>query len=204
MSDLVPDPESYFRELTPLRSDLLQELEAEARREDIPIIGPVVGELLYVLARASGARRILELGTATGYSAIYLADACRHTKGLVVTVENNPAMAERAVANIQKAGLEKHVEIVVGDALEEMEVLDGPFDLAFMDIDKSGYDHALASCTRLLRKGGLLVVDNVAFQNAEAFNRSVVSRPEWRPVHLFSLLPGHAPERDGLCLALRV
>jgi predicted O-methyltransferase YrrM len=125
-------------------------------------------------------------------------------KGLLVTIERDPAMAERALRNIQRAGLNDCVEIVVGDALEEMEVLDGPFDMAFLDVDKSGYARALDSCARLLRCGGLLVVDNVAFRNAGDFNQAVVERPEWRPVHLFSLLPEHSPERDGICLALRV
>jgi predicted O-methyltransferase YrrM len=70
MSDIVDNPEEYFGQFVPERDPLLIDLETEASREEIPITGPVVGELLYVLARATGAKRILELGTATGYSAI--------------------------------------------------------------------------------------------------------------------------------------
>ncbi len=76
MSNIVDQPEHYFRQFIPKREELLIELEAEAEREDIPITGPVVGELLCILACAAKARRILELGTATGYSAIFLAKAC--------------------------------------------------------------------------------------------------------------------------------
>ncbi len=72
---MIPDLENYFRNLVPPRTELLRRLEAEAEQEHIPIVGPVVGELLFILARVMGARRILELGTATGYSAIYLAQA---------------------------------------------------------------------------------------------------------------------------------
>ena len=73
---MMPDLEGYFRGLAPDSDALLLELEAEATRESIPIVGPVVGELLFVLARATGAARILELGTATGYSGIFLGRAC--------------------------------------------------------------------------------------------------------------------------------
>ena len=76
MTKMMPDLEGYFRGLAPDSDALLLELEAEATRESIPIVGPVVGELLFVLARATGAARILELGTATGYSGIFLGRAC--------------------------------------------------------------------------------------------------------------------------------
>ncbi len=86
MSDIIDQPENYFKQLIPKRDELLLELEAQAELENIPIIGPVVGELLFILAYAAKARRILELGTATGYSAIYLAKACEVFNGRVVTL----------------------------------------------------------------------------------------------------------------------
>ena len=73
MSKIVDNPEDYFRGLVPPRDELMIELEAQAEKENIPIVGPVLGELLYVLAAATKAKRILELGTATGYSTIYMA-----------------------------------------------------------------------------------------------------------------------------------
>ena len=84
MSDIVDNPEEYFGRLVPRRDQLLIDLEAEANREEIPIIGPVVGQLLSVMACATGAKRILELGTATGYSAIFLARGCRDLNGSVL------------------------------------------------------------------------------------------------------------------------
>ena len=203
MSDMIQNPEAYFRQFVPARDVLLQELEDEARREDIPIVGPVVGELLYILARTTQAGRILELGTATGYSTIYFARACETHQGRVVTLEIDRDMAHRALANIKKAGLEHLVENRAGDALKEMAALQGPFDLIFLDIEKADYIRVLPDCGRLLRNGGLLVADNTGFKDADEFNRAIMNDPRWRAVNLLALLPLHSPEQDGLCLALR-
>jgi len=203
MSEIVDQPERYFRQFVSKRDELLVELEAEAERETIPISGPVVGELLFILAFAVKARRILELGTATGYSAIYLAKACELFNGRVVTLENDSTMAARAQKNFQTAGIEKLVEIRVKDALETLSQMDEMFDFIFMDIEKQDYISALPDCERLLIKGGLLVADNVGFKDADSFNRAMSGNPAWRSVTLFSFLPLHLPENDALCLALR-
>jgi caffeoyl-CoA O-methyltransferase len=149
------------------------------------------------------AKQILELGTATGYSAIYLARACEGLTGKVVTLERDEGMAERARANFKKVGLEHRIEIRVADALAEMTNMKGPFDLIFLDIDKQGYLPLLSHCHRLLKTGGLMVTDNVGFHAANDFNRAVFESPRWKSVHLLSFLPYHSPEKDGLCLALR-
>ena len=203
MSNIVDQPEHYFRQFIPKREELLIELEAEAEREDIPITGPVVGELLYILACAAKARRILELGTATGYSAIYLARACEAFNGRVVSLENDSAMAARAQQNVQKAGIANLIEIQVKDALRAMPQMKGEFDFIFMDIEKQDYIRVLPDCERILVKGGLLVADNVGFKDADAFNRAISENPAWRSITLFSFLPFHSPENDALGLALR-
>lgn len=204
MSKMQPDLDAHFRQFVPARGDVLMELEQEAERERIPIVGPVVGELLYILARATGSRLILELGTATGYSAVYLARACKAAGGRVVTLERNQDMAQRASANLHRAGVKELVEIRVGDAINLMKKIDESFDFIFLDIDKGDYLPVLSQCERLLKKGGLLVTDNVGFQASSDFNRAIFSSPKWRCVHLLSLLPLHSPERDGLCIALRL
>jgi len=201
---MLENQEAYFKKFVHLRNELLAALETEAEREEIPIIGPLVGELLFILARVTRATSILELGTATGYSAIYLARGCETSNGRVITLEKNPDMAARAKINIHKAGLDDRVEIRVGDALEEIKKMQTFFDLIFMDIEKKYYIRALPDCHRLLKAGGLLVADNVAFKDADDFNRAIFSRPGWRSVHLFSYLPLHSPEHDGLCLAVRL
>ena len=203
MSAIVENPESYFSQFVPDRDPLLLELEEEARRSSIPIVGPVVGELLFILVRATAARTILELGTANGYSTIFLARACKNSNGRVVTLEHDSAMAEQALNNFKTAGLEKHIEIRIGDAMQEISKMATPFDFIFMDIEKKDYGRALPYFQKLLKKGGLLVVDNVGFKDADEFNQIIAHHPEWRMVSLFSFLPLHSPENDGICLALR-
>jgi len=204
MSEMIANPEAYFRQMLPARSALLHALEEEARREEIPIVGPVVGELLYVLARATGAARILELGTATGYSAIFLAEACAATGGHLTAMEVDETMSRRAAANLASAGLSQWVEVKCVNAKEEMARTTQPFDFIFMDIEKEDYLTMLPHCTRLLRTGGFLLADNVGFADADSFNRAIIKDPSWRSVSLYAFLPEHSPERDGLCLAVRV
>ncbi len=204
MGAMIADLEGQFRAFIPPRDELLLALEEEARQERIPIVGPLVGELLFILARATQARRILELGTATGYSAIYLARGCEPHQGRVVTLEADGAMATRARKNFSRAGLTERIEVREGEALLLMENMADSFDLAFLDIDKESYLAALTQCQRLLRVGGLLVADNVGFAAAQEFNQEIFRRPEWRVAPLLCFLPEHSPERDGLCLAVKV
>jgi predicted O-methyltransferase YrrM len=204
MSSIVPNPESYFRQFIPKRSPILQRMEAEALRESIPIVGPVVGELLFLLAKISGAAKILEFGTASGYSAIYLGNAARDVGGTVVSLEADAKRAAEATANIRSAGLEKTVEVRCADALETVAVMGDPLDMVFLDIEKKDYASLLPHCTRLVRKGGLLVADNVGFADADPFNRLLFEAAEWRSVQLFAFLPEHSPEKDGIAMALRL
>lgn len=200
---MIPDLETYFHGLVPPRNELLRRLEKEADQERIPIVGPVVGELLFILARAMGVGRILELGTATGYSAIFLAQALE-PDGRLLSLEVDPAMAGRAQGNIAAAGLSGRVDVRLGDAQTLLTTLEGPFDLIFMDIDKEGYLPALAPCHRLLRPGGLLVVDNTGFEGAADFNQALWKDRRWRAVNFLASLPQHSPYHDGLALAVKV
>lgn len=202
MSGMISEPEVYFRQFIPTRDNFLQELETEAKDQDIPIIGPLVGELLYILARATGAVSILELGTATGYSGIYLARAASENGGKLLTLEWSEQMAERAGKNFEKAGLSHVVEIMTGDAQAILEKLEGPFDFVFLDVDKEFYGKLLPRIHNVMKKAGLLVVDNVAFKDADEFNHAIAGSSQWKCVNLFSFLPGHSPEKDGLCFAL--
>ena len=127
-------------------------------------VAPNQGKLLHLLARARGARRILEIGTLGGYSTIWLARALP-AGGRLITLELDPRHAEVARANIGGAGLSGVVDIRVGPARESLEALVaervGPFDLTFIDADKPGTAAYFALALELSRPGSLIVVDNV-------------------------------------------
>ena len=118
------------------------------------------GKLLNLLARAMGARRILEIGTLGGYSAIWLASALPPA-GRLISLEYSPDHAEVARANIVRAGLAEVAEVRVGPALELMPSLPGPFDFFFIDADKESYPDYFRACLALSRPGSLMVFDNV-------------------------------------------
>lgn len=123
-------------------------------------VSPAQGKMLHLLARAVGARRILEIGTLGGYSTIWLARAVQ-PEGVVVTCEIDPHHARVAAENVARAGLADTVDVRVGPALETLAGLTGPFDLTFVDADKPSNAEYFAHALRLSRPGGVIVVDNV-------------------------------------------
>ncbi len=203
MSRRTTYPEEYYNQFIPTGDAVLLEVEAEARRLGIAIVGPVVGELLFILARLSGAKRILELGTSLGYSGIFLARACELTGGRVMTLEANQSLAMMARNNFQRATVNHVVDLTVGEALDKLTYMEEKFDFIFLDLDQKNYKRALSHCQRLLRRGGLLVASSGGGGETEEFDQAVSHRNEWRAVQLFSYLPFHTPEWDRLCLALR-
>ncbi|MBS3808602.1 MAG: O-methyltransferase [Desulfobacterales bacterium] len=204
MPDIVENPENYFRQLVPERDALLMDLEAEADAEGIPIVGPVVGGLLFVLARATRAQSILELGTATGYSTIWLGRGCSQAGGRILTLEYDADMAERARKNIARANLSETVSVCRAEAIEMLPGLTGQYDMVFMDIEKQDYRAVLGQLEPLVRPGGLLLADNTGFKDADAFNQAIFSASGWESVQIFSYLPKHSGIYDGLCFAVRL
>jgi predicted O-methyltransferase YrrM len=124
-------------------------------------VTPDTGQLLRILVRSSGARRILEIGTSNGYSTMWLAWAASETGGHVTTIERLPEKVELARANFERTGLAPWITIRQGVALVTLATLDGPFDLIFLDADRVSYLAYLDLLLPLLKIGGLLVTDNV-------------------------------------------
>jgi predicted O-methyltransferase YrrM len=124
-------------------------------------ITPDTGQLLRILVRATGARRILEVGTSNGYSTMWLAWAATETDGHVTTLEHLSEKVDLAQANFERSGLVPWITIRLGVALETLATLDGPFDLIFLDADRANYLAYLDLLLPLLKVGGLLVTDNV-------------------------------------------
>lgn len=143
--------------------DTALQASADAGLPDISV-SPAQGKLLYLLALGQGARRILEIGTLGGYSAIWLARALP-AGGRLITLESDPVHAEVARANLANAGLDGVSEVRTGRALDTLPLLesagDGPFDVVFVDADKPSYPDYLAWSVRLARPGTLIIADNV-------------------------------------------
>jgi len=130
-------------------------------------ITPDTGRLLWILAVATGATRILEVGTSNAFSTIWLADAARDTGGRVTTLELNPNKIKLARANLARAGLGDQVEILEGSAAETLRGLRGPFDFVFLDADRGSYLAYLELVVPKLAPRGLLVADNVVSHAGE-------------------------------------
>jgi len=209
MGDIVPDAiEAYVDARLAARDPALAAVEAQGRREGWPIVGPAEGTLLHLLTRLARATRALELGTAIGYSATWIARGLE-PGGELLTVERDAGTAGTAAENLARTGVADRVRILVGDAREILQDLKGPFDLVFNDIDKEGYPAVLPRIAERLRVGGLLVTDNTLRHGAvvkgrgdgatraiRAYNDALAADPRFLSVIL--------PLRDGVSVALKV
>lgn len=164
--DIWTQVDTYIESLFLGDDPALEAALADSALAGLPTIAvsPAQGKLLMLLARATGARRILEIGTLGGYSAIWLARALPKD-GRLVTLELNPKHADVARANVARAGLADRVEVRVGPAAQSLRQLAaegvGPFDFIFIDADKPGYVAYLELALPLARPGALIVADNV-------------------------------------------
>jgi predicted O-methyltransferase YrrM len=153
----------YLASLIPPRDPVLVEMEKRAAREGIPIVGPVVGRLLYQLALIARAKRVMELGSAIGYSTLWWARAVGPS-GTVWYSDQSEANAQDAIGYLERGGVARRVHVLVGDAVKCMAAVKGKFDIVFCDIDKPGYPTALRAAMPRLKRGGLLVVDNTLWK----------------------------------------
>ena len=164
MIDLVP-PEiaRYAEEHTTPDGELFERLAGETRaKTSAPqmMVGRIEGQVLATLVRLLGAKRILELGTFTGYSSISMASALP-PDGRVITCDVDPEATAIARRYMDESGHGDKIEIKLGPALETIETLDGPFDLVFIDADKPNYRNYYEAALPLLADRGLLIADNV-------------------------------------------
>lgn len=197
--------ERYLYDILPARDAVLADMEKAAAREHIPIVGPAVARLFYLLAQASGAKRIFEMGSAIGYSTIWWARAAGPQAEIYYT-DGDPQNAKRAQEFFKRAGVAKRIRIMTGDALRLLDRARGNFDLIFIDVDKHQYPAALEKAVKRLKRGGLLVTDNTlwsgrvtrraeseATRGVKEFNRLVYG--------MKNLFPVMIPLRDGVTVA---
>ena len=215
MGKIVPDAvERYLATLNRAPDAILIEMAEEGARRDLPLIDAEVGALLRVQAAAIGARRILEIGTAIGYSGIWLARALP-PGGMLITMELDAARADEARKNFARAGVADRVTVMAGDASRMLHKVAGPFDLIFQDGNKQSYVPLLDTLIERLRAGGLLITDNVLWDGEVVPN--FLPRPERTPedtaaiaaynVALASenrLLTSWLPLRDGVTISVKL
>lgn len=202
--------DQYLNSLLPGRDAVLRAMERYAARHNVPIVGPACGRMLYQLAGLIGAQRVFEMGSAIGYSTLWLARAVG-PKGVVYYTDGDAANARRAEAYLKKGGVMGRVRILVGDALQLLDAAEGQFDLVFSDVNKTQYPEVFRRAVDRIRIGGLLVADNVLWSGraarpaaaSDATTRSIqkFNRLIYRSPKLFTTI---IPLRDGLAVCSRV
>lgn len=173
---------TYMHSLEKKNNIVLEAIEQQAHIDGVPIIRKEMESFLRVMLAITKPKKILELGTAIGYSAILMSE-CLEKDGKIVTIENYEKRIIRAKENILKAEKEKMIELLEGDAMEIMPTLESEqFDFVFMDAAKAQYINFLPEVLRLMKKGGILITDNV-LQEGDIIQSKYVVRRRDRTIH---------------------
>ena len=202
-----PEVEDYLYAMLPPRDEVLAEMEADAAKNDVQIVGPAVARVLYQLATISGAKKVFEMGSAIGYSTIWWARAVGDG-GRVVYTDGDRKNAEKARRYFELAGVSQRITVRVGDALELLSEEKEPYDIIFNDVDKTDYPRVLRLALPRLKSGGLFITDNVLWSgkltqpNPDAetkaildFNKLICEAKE-----LFTTI---LPIRDGVSVCVK-
>ncbi len=214
MGRIVPDlVEQYLASLNQQSDAVLLDIAGAGEARQLPLIDAEVGALLRVLVTAIGARRVLEIGTAVGYSGIWMA-AALPADGMLLTIERNADRVREARENFARAGVAARVNVMTGDAGLLVNKVAGPFDLIFQDGAKPLYVAMLDRLISLLRPGGLLVTDNVlwdgevvpgyiAHPERDAAETAAIAEYNRRLANDPRLLTSVLPLRDGVAISLK-
>lgn len=167
--------ENYLCSLIPKDIQTLEQLRIYAEKNNIPIVQRETAQFLKFMINLKKPNKILELGTAIGYSSIlmsmYSSNNCK-----IDTIERNKDMVLMAKQNIKKCGLEENINVIQGDCIDVIKRLHGKYDLIFIDAGKGHYNHFLPECLRLLSNDGVIIADNVLFRGMVASDELVVRR----------------------------
>jgi predicted O-methyltransferase YrrM len=210
MDILTPEIARYLDELVAERPSELRNMERIAESTKFPIIGPASGQLCYLIARMIGAKRIFELGSGYGYSTAWFARAVRENGGGEVHhVVWDKDLSARARKHLDTLGFSDLVRYHEAEAVETLRAAEGPFDLIFNDINKRDYPASIDVITPKLRRGGVLIIDNLLWsgrildasdttedtEGVRAVTRRVMHSDEW--------IASIVPIRDGVLVAYR-
>lgn len=205
----------YLRKKTVHNDAFMHELEAYAEENSVPIVEPETARFLSVICRAAKPRKILEVGCAIGYSSILMAKAtgadCE-----IATLECDENMVKTARENIKKAGYSEKISVIEADAKDYLSYIDDDevFDIIFLDGPKAHYIYMLDECVRLLKKGGMIISDNVLYKGMTADDNHVVRRKITivkRLRRYIDMLMGHKeletailPLGDGVTVSVKI
>jgi caffeoyl-CoA O-methyltransferase len=201
--------EKYIYDILPERDPVLKEIEGQAEKRNVPIVGPAVGRVLYQYARLINARKIFELGSAIGYSTIWWAQAAG-ADGEIFYTDTDEKNAAEAQGYFRRAGVDQRIHVKVGDALDLLAQQNREFDIIFNDVNKEYYPAVLDLVLPRLRRGGLFITDNVLWSGRvtesdpkeettraiQEFNRRLYAMPEF-----FTTV---FPLRDGVSVSLKL
>ncbi len=201
--------DKYMHDLLPPRDPVLQEIEDLAAEQRIPIVGPAVGRLLEQLARLIDAGRVFEMGSAVGYSTIWLARGVG-AGGKVYYTDGSRDKARLAEGYFGRAGVRERVEVLTGNSLDLIDETEGEFDVVFNDVDKHYYPEVYRRVRDRVRSGGLLITDNVLWSGRVA--EAGVNDRDTEAIREFNemlyaderYLTTIVPLRDGVSIALRI
>lgn len=203
----VPEVEDYLYAMLPPRDEVLTEMEAEAARASLPIVGPAVGRFLYQLATIAKARRVFEMGSSIGYSTVWWARAVG-ANGRVIYTDGDKKTADKARKYFERASVSERITVRVGDALEILSEEKEPYDIVFVDVDKVDYPRVIRLALPKLKSGGLFVADNVLWSgklrnpNPDESTRAILefNRLIYESKELFTTI---LPLRDGVAVCVK-
>ncbi|OGO38264.1 MAG: methyltransferase [Chloroflexi bacterium RBG_16_56_8] len=202
--------QDYLISLVPAREAEMQEMEKYAQKTSFPIIGPAAGYVCYQAARMAGARSVFEMGSGYGYSTAWFAKAVKENGGgMVHHVVWDEKLSKMAMEHLTRLGYEGLVQYHVAEAVATLRSMVGPFDLIFNDIEKEAYPDSLPLIKERLRRGGVLIIDNVLWsgrifdaknhdkstQAIRRFTQAITTDPDW----IVTL----NPVRDGMIIAYK-
>jgi predicted O-methyltransferase YrrM len=202
-----PEVDQYLYDMLPARDEVLTEMEEDAAKNDVPIVGPAVARILYQLAVISGAKKIFEMGSAIGYSTIWWARAVGDG-GRVIYTDGDPKNADKARRYFDRAGVTQRIKVRVGDALEILSEEKEPYDIIFNDIDKTDYPRVFRMALPRLKSGGLFITDNVLWKgklrqpNPDASSKAILefNKLIYESKELWTTI---LPIRDGVAVCVK-
>ena len=203
----IPEVEDYVYAMLPARDEVLTEMEAEAAKNDVAIVGPAVARVFYQLAVISKAKTIFEMGSAIGYSTIWWARAVGEG-GRVIYTDGDPKRAGKARRYFERAGVSQRIVVRVGDALEILSEQKESYDIIFNDVDKTDYPRVFRLALPRVKSGGLFITDNVLWNgkvgkpNPDETTKAILefNRLIYESKDLFTTI---LPIRDGVAVCVK-